>query len=248
MSKNKIALGQFRKVLGANMIQFLKADCEPKISTNRHRIDIRYTLCSLYKSRLAVNNTLKKGKQVLFVGTETVTTNDYPSLNIYEWIKKTANYINVWYVSKYWVGGLLTNYKQVKFAIEEYCNLCFYPPKIIVDARKFTHLKMRYEGLVKMYSFSVLNVNTQSTNLTDFNKTYFYMQDIPDLVVLINSRYDFLAATECYKLSILTIAIIDTDCNPLITGISIVAGLYSGVILPLLYTLLTIDKPEHHKS
>lgn len=245
MSKNKLALGQLRRVLHANIIPFLKSDCEPKTSTNRHRIDIRYTLYSLYKSRLIINNVVQQEKQILFVGTEKVNTADYPSLGLDKWVKKIASYVDVWYVNKYWVGGLLTNYNSVKFAIEEYCNLCSYSIKKGADARKFTHLKIRYEGLVKIYSFSLLKVNNFFKNFNPVKKTYVYMQEVPDLVVLVSPNRDFLATSECYKLGITTIAIVDTDCKPSPTGISIVAGLHCGVILPVFYTLLSINNTKN---
>jgi small subunit ribosomal protein S2 len=235
MVKTKLALGQPRRAFNANIIPFLKVDYDPKKSLNRHILDIRYTLQGLYEGRRCVQSAMKKRKQILIIGTESTPIADYPVFMLSCWVKRIAQYLSIWYVNTYWAAGLLTNYSNVKFAVKKYCNLCSCLLTTTVGIRKFIHLQIRYEGLVKL----VLTLGKEIDHQVLSNETiYTFMRDLPDLVILFHSYHDVLAITECYKMGIFIVAVLDTHCDPTNIKVPIISGMHSGVIINTFCNLL----------
>jgi small subunit ribosomal protein S2 len=187
---------------------------------------------------------MKEGKQILIVGTEPAPTADYPVSTLRHWVKRTAQYLGTWYVNTYWAAGLLTNYHSVKFAVEEYCNLCSCPPTTAAGTRKLIHLQARYEGLVK----PLLTFGKKAEHQAPSSETiYTFMKDLPDLVILLHPHRDALAVAECRKMGIPTIAILDTHCDPTGIKVPLISGTYSGVIINTFCNLL-MEGVESKKS
>jgi small subunit ribosomal protein S2 len=160
-----------------------------------HVIDLVQTAYLIKQAYNCVRNASKKGKTILFVGTKPVASSA---------IVQEATKCGVNYISNRWLGGILTNWKTVRSRIK-YLNILDekekngeidrLPKKEAASLRR-KHEKLKY-------------------NLGGLRK----MEKIPDIVVLVDPNYESTAFSECLKLSVPVISIIDTDCDP--TGIHI---------------------------
>lgn len=160
-----------------------------------HVIDLVQTAYLIKQAYNCVHNASKKKKTILFIGTKPVASSA---------IVQEATRCGVNYISNRWLGGILTNWKTVRSRIK-YLNILDekekngeinrLPKKEAASLRR-KHEKLKYNlgGLCKM-------------------------KKIPDIVVLVDPNHESTAFSECLKLSVPIISIIDTDCDP--TGIHI---------------------------
>lgn len=130
------------------------------------------------------------GKIVLFVSTKDETS---------RLMKATAEKIDAPYVTNRWIGGMLTNFTEMK--------------KRIARLEALTHEKESGE-LERKYTKKERVVLGREANKLAFN---FFgiskMSRLPDLMVVVDPRHDSIAVTEATAKNIPVIAIMSSDCN-----------------------------------
>lgn len=121
--------------------------------------------------------------------------------------KKTPNYKKLKtpllsYVSYKWVGGTLTNWKQVSKSVLTYAKFSQRCENFLVknniDFPKFTRVKKCFQGLL---------YKENQTMLLAFNQK-------PDLIFLINPNENLSILNEAYRLHIPVIALTESSTNP----------------------------------
>lgn len=130
-----------------------------------------------------------KNKTVLFVGTK-------PEAK--EATKKTAESLNMPYVTERWIGGTLSNFPEIKNRVVELENyrsdnssggLDKYTKKErVVLAKKMEKLDKYYSGLVGL-------------------------KKAPDALFIIDAKDEHIAATEAKKRGIPVVALVNSDSN-----------------------------------
>jgi small subunit ribosomal protein S2 len=130
-----------------------------------------------------------KNKTVLFVGTK-------PEAK--EATKKTAESLNMPYVTERWIGGTLSNFPEIKNRVVELENyrsdnssggLDKYTKKErVVLAKKMEKLDKYYSGLIGL-------------------------KKAPDALFIIDAKDEHIAATEAKKRGIPVIALVNSDSN-----------------------------------
>ncbi len=126
----------------------------------------------------------KLNSTFLFVGTNTLLSN----INSFN--------SNIFYLDNKWVGGLLTNWITNKNQIQIL--------KTFEEEKKIDKISK------KEHNKQIKKINKLKYLYTGIKN----MLEIPDVVIFINPRIDFLAQKECLKLGIPIISIIDSNCNP----------------------------------
>jgi len=103
------------------------------------------------------------------------------------------------YINYRWIGGLLTNYSTIKKCINKYQQLEDQLNKGLLStlSKKESRYVLRQHGRLQK-SFSGVR----------------YMRNLPDFVFIVGQKNEMNAIRECQKLSIPTIGIVDTDCDP----------------------------------
>lgn len=153
-------------------------------------IDLEKTTASLETAKTILNEAGKAGKTVLFVGTkeEIVTT-----------VSAFAKGIEMPFVVNRWVGGMLTNFSEIKKRIQRLNDLIAQGESGELE-RKYT----KKERVIIGREFDKL-VN----NFSGIQK----MDRHPHVLVVVDPRHDAIAVAEARHLNIPIIGITSSDAN-----------------------------------
>lgn len=120
----------------------------PYVLGYRNRVPyfkIEETVSSLQKALLFVRKIREQKGQMLLVNTRP----DYSSL-----VRKTASLIGQPYVNEFWVGGLLTNWRQIKYSSHAFQKFeTFMSSLLLTDGivfPKYTKARKRFIGVQNM--------------------------------------------------------------------------------------------------
>lgn len=164
----------------------------PYIFTTKNGVDIiniEKTEILLEKAAEFISGLASSGKTILFIGTKPEARQQ---------VVEVALSLNMPYVSERWVGGILTNYPEIRKRITKLLDLRSQKEK--GDLEKYT----KKEKLLIAKEMENMTRNFQG--LTSITKT-------PDAVVVIDPRKESIAVTEAQKMGLPVIAILNTDCN-----------------------------------
>lgn len=153
-------------------------------------IDITKTLELINKACNVIREVAATGKPILYVGTKPQAATI---------IKEEAERCGQFYIINRWLGGTLTNYRTIRQSIK------------------------RLEHLEKMVSDGTNQLLTKKEVLTNekyMNKLQLMlggirkMNRIPGLLIVVDTKREYIAVKEANRLGIPVCAIIDTNCNP----------------------------------
>ena len=164
----------------------------PYIFTTKNGVDIiniEKTEILLEKAAEFISGLASSGKTILFIGTKPEARQQ---------VVEVALSLNMPYVSERWVGGILTNYPEIRKRITKLLDLRSQKEK--GDLEKYT----KKEKLLIAKEMEDMTRNFQG--LTSISKT-------PDAVVVIDPKKESIAVTEAQKMGLPVIAILNTDCN-----------------------------------
>lgn len=154
-------------------------------------IDLEKTVASLATAEEILATLGTTGKQVLFVGTKPEAT---------EAVKNAAGVLGMPYVEIRWIGGTLTNEKQIKSRVALFEDLTDKQEKNQLESitktkkekllleRKIEKLGRRFGGLTTM-------------------------KGLPGAIVVIDAKEEAIAITEANQMGIPVIALCNTDCD-----------------------------------
>jgi small subunit ribosomal protein S2 len=165
----------------------------PFIFTERnkiHIIDLQKTVGKIEEACQVVRDTARAGKSILFVGTKKQAA---------DIIRQEAERCEQFYVTDRWLGGMLTNWPTIRQSIRHLDHL----DRIATDG---TYDKLKKKEVLLLEKERARLVRT----LTGIRN----MGGIPGLVVIVDIRKEHIAVREATKLSIPSIAIVDTNCDP----------------------------------
>jgi small subunit ribosomal protein S2 len=153
-------------------------------------IDLEKTSALLAKAKEVVKETAKAGKVVLFVGTkeEIVTV-----------VRDSATKIEMPFVVNRWIGGMLTNFAEIRKRIYRLNDLLGQGVSGELE-RKYT----KKERVIIGREIEKLNFNF--AGIKD-------MERLPGLLVIVDPRHDSIAAKEARVLNIPVIGIVSSDTN-----------------------------------
>lgn len=155
----------------------------------------------LVKTRLAlieacdyVTETIATGADVLFVGTKAQAA---------ETIKSEAERLGVAFITTHWVGGLFTNWEQIKTRVD-----------------KLVDMKKKYnEGEYKKYTKKEqVLLKREIDRLERMYGGLVTLKGLPKLVFIVDPTREITAMREATHRAIPVVAIVDTNGDP--TGIA----------------------------
>jgi small subunit ribosomal protein S2 len=164
-----------------------------------------------YLEKVAANDQNK----ILFVGTKRQVTT---------LIAQEAIRSNSYYVNHRWLGGMLTNWKTMKERIEKLKDLENQESQGTFDLLTKKEAALRRKELTKLRKY------------LDGIKT---MSSLPDVVIIIDQKREMTAITECRKLGIPVVSILDTNCDPDLVDIPIPGNDDAVRSIKLILTSLT---------
>ncbi|MBD2090318.1 30S ribosomal protein S2 [Microcoleus sp. FACHB-1515] len=165
----------------------------PYIYTARngvHIIDLVQTAQLMDNAYNYLRTASEQGKKVLFIGTKRQAAGI---------IAQEASRCGSYYVNQRWLGGMLTNWATIKTRVDRLKDL---------ERRQETG------------ALDLLPKKEASTLRRELEKLQKYlggiknMRKIPDIVLLVDQRREYNAVSECQKLGIPIVSLLDTNCDP----------------------------------
>jgi small subunit ribosomal protein S2 len=155
-----------------------------------HVIDLLQTEVLLKQATDFVGDVARKGGVILFVGTKKQARD-----SIEQWAERSG----MPYVSRRWLGGLLTNFNTIKKRIQRLHEL-----RGLRDEGRLellpTKERMSMEAELKKLEYNLGGVAD--------------MQRLPDAVVIIDLKTEEIALREAERLEIPIVGLVDTNCDP----------------------------------
>ncbi len=153
-------------------------------------IDLRQTARMLSDAHYFLRDIVSQGEVVLFVGTKRQAA---------ETIAEEATRCGMFYVNERWLGGMLTNFNTIKKSINRLNDL----------------EKMEQDGTVELLpKKEVMDLKRQKEKLERNLSGIREMKKLPGAVIIIDTIKEKIAVAEANKLTIPSIAIVDTKCDP----------------------------------
>ncbi|MCK5257207.1 MAG: 30S ribosomal protein S2 [Deltaproteobacteria bacterium] len=153
-------------------------------------IDLQKTVTLFEEAYNLVVDAVANGEKVLFVGTKKQAQDS---------TAEESKRCGMFYVNKRWLGGALTNFKTIKKNIQKLKDL----EAMTTDGRT--------EQLSKK---ETLEIDREIVKL-DRSMGGFYLNGILSaLLFIIDPKKERIAAAEAKKLGIVSIGLLDTNCDP----------------------------------
>ena len=153
-------------------------------------IDLQKTLRMLETAVAYVQDVAAKGGTVLFVGTKRQSQ---------EAVRAEAIRCSMYHVNHRWLGGMLTNFQTIRRSINRLDKL---------DADETSGL---FEQMPKK---EVISLRREKGKLDNNLSGIREMNQVPEVLVVTDTRKEHTAIAEANKLNIPIIAIVDTNCDP----------------------------------
>ncbi len=152
--------------------------------------DLEQSAALIESAAAILNEAGKNGKTVIFVGTKD---------EVAKVVKDNAEKAAMPYVTNRWIGGMLTNFSEIKKRILRLESLSNERESGELD-RKYT----KKERVLINREIDKLIFNFEG--IKSINKT-------PDFMVVVDPRHDSIAVQEALDMRVPVIAIMSSDCN-----------------------------------
>ncbi len=155
-----------------------------------HILDIRETLKGLIRANHAILKLVGSGGDIVFVGTKRQAR---------PLVEAAAKRCGMPYVVDRWLGGTLTNFETIKLRVR--------------------HLE-ELEAMERDGAFLHTNKKVLATMMRDKRKMLRNLQGLrimkqmPAGIILIDPKREDNCVREAQRLGVVTVALLDTDCDP----------------------------------
>lgn len=155
-----------------------------------HIFDLVKTKSSLEEAAAFAKETVANGGKILFVGTKRQARSI---------VEEAAKSVGMPYVSHRWLGGMLTNWDQIKKSINKLAE------------EKSGLLNGGYKELTKKEQ---LLISRDVDKLEKFIGGISTIKDLPQAVFIIDTKRESAAVNEACRKELKIIAMVDTNSNP----------------------------------
>ncbi len=155
-----------------------------------HIIDVRETVRGLLRAKKYLQQVVANGSLILFVGTKRQAA---------EAVQREADRCGMPYVNDRWLGGTLTNFRTIRSRLTRLEELEAIRESDTINS----YSKKMQSALGREYRKMFRNLNGIRS-----------MARLPECLVIVDPKKEKNAVKEARKLGIVTVALIDTDCDP----------------------------------
>lgn len=188
-----------------------------------HIIDLRETVRGLLRAFRYLSQVASRGNLVLFVGTKRQAK---------EVIEREALRCKMPYVNERWLGGTLTNFSTIRKRLKrlqelesywlpagerpERIDMQEYFQSLLTETGKLDINKapptanihtFKSKKMVSMLNRELLKIRRNLQGIRDMNR-------LPDALVVVDPKKEYIAVKEAARMGIPTVALIDTDSDP----------------------------------
>ncbi len=154
-----------------------------------HIINLDQTVPLLHAAMKVVRNTVAEGGRVLFVGTKRQAT---------ETIAESASRCGQYYVNHRWLGGMLTNWQTISQSIKRLREL---EEQLTAETTLLTKKE-------------TLQLTREQDKLERALGGIKEMGGLPDILFIVDTNREEIAAKEAIKLNIPIVAVLDSNSSP----------------------------------
>ena len=165
----------------------------PYIFTERngiHIIDLQQTVTGLQAALRFISDTVADGGRIVFVGTKKQAQ---------EAVSEEAARAGQFYVTKRWLGGMMTNFVTMRQRLKYLRDL---------EARRD---RGEFNMLPKI---EALRLTEEIAHLNETLGGIKDMHEMPEAIFIVDPHRERIAITEAIKLGIPVVAMVDTNCDP----------------------------------
>ncbi len=152
-------------------------------------IDIDKTIHQIEAAANFLQGLAASGKTVLFVGVKPESRGT---------VQEIAGLLHQPYVTERWIGGILTNFSEIKRRIQK-----------LEDMKE----KMASGELAKFTKKEQLLMAREMARLNKYFSGLLGVTKLPDALVIVDSKKEHIAVAEARKSNIPVVAIGNTDCS-----------------------------------
>ena len=153
-------------------------------------IDIQKTVKKLEEAYAALKEIAANGGKVIFVGTK----KQAQEASMEEAVRSDS-----YYVTERWLGGTLTNFKTIRRRIN------------YLDQIEKMEANGTFDVLPKK---EVIKIKKEYDKLNSYFCGIRNMKKIPDAMIIVDPKKEYIAIKEAKKLGIPVFGIVDTNCDP----------------------------------
>lgn len=153
-------------------------------------LDLRKTTDLLDEAYNVVRDYSARNKNILFVGTKKQAS---------EVIIEEATRAGAYYISRRWLGGLLTNFETIRGRVNKLRELEAFVESGHID---------------KLPKKEVVQLQRQIAKLSKTLGGIKEMRGLPDLIFIVDQQKELIAIQEANKLNIPVICLADTNADP----------------------------------
>jgi small subunit ribosomal protein S2 len=158
-----------------------------------HIIDLSKSLAQLEAACNFLNNTVRKGSKVLFVGTKKQAQ---------QTIKDTAKECGQYFVVERWLGGTLTNFNTIKSSVLRLREI----EKMDADGSLAAYVKQE-QAVIRREAARLVKYFDGIRAMDKHDK-------LPGALFVVDIKREHNAVAEARRMKIPVVAIVDTNCDP----------------------------------
>lgn len=165
-----------------------------------HIFDLEKTRDALLAAQEELKRRAQEGQTFLFVGTKQQAQ---------EVVRKTAQELDMPYIVDRWIGGLFTNFEQMKRSFS-----------------KLAKMKQEQEGGVykKFTKKEQLLISREIAHLERLFGGVATLTKLPDMVIIVDTNRERTAVEEARKMGVPILAIVDSNSDPTLVDYPIPAN------------------------
>ncbi len=160
-------------------------------------IDLEKTYAQLEKAAAFIEELVASNKDVMFIGTKRQAQ---------EILREAATMCNMPYCVNRWLGGTLTNFETIQSSLKKY--------------RKFVDMETS-GALAKLYAIAAAAIRREMDRNFEGIKE---ISKLPGAAFIVDIKNEEIAVSECRKLGIPVVAIVDTNSDPTLVDYPIPAN------------------------
>jgi len=178
--------------------------------------DLEKTVASLETAKEIIKEAGLQGKTVLFVGTKDESS---------KIVQAAAEKAGAPYATNRWIGGMLTNFSEIKKRINRL--------ELLTSERESGELERKYKKKERVV------LGREAAKLAHNFFGISKMAKLPDMMLVVDPRHDSIAVAEAKERNIPVMAILSSDCDASIIQYPVIANDSLQTSVKLLVSELT---------
>jgi small subunit ribosomal protein S2 len=180
-----VHFGHLKKKWNPKMLPYIFAE-----KKGIHIIDLNKTVECLQETAAAMKQIARSGKKILFVGTKKQAK---------DIVNESAKRVNMPFVTERWLGGMLTNFNNVRKSVKKMQSI----EKMLGDGS--------FDSVTKKER---LTLSRDKDKMEKVLGGIAQLGRVPAALFIVDIGHEHIALAEAKRLGIQTFGIVDTNCDP----------------------------------